>query len=372
MTCCVLLSLLVLSSGSTAFAAENQPDTSAAHERVRAAGRDWLRANDGIGLSIGIHDSGERHFYNFGVTQLDGNSIPTEHTVYEIGQISRLFTGQLLARAVIEGRARLEDDVSRHLDEPYPNLENGGERVRLLHLANSTSQLADNIPDLTQVFPVDGEPLAITYMRVFQQYSRAEFLRQLHRVMPRFPPGSEPRDSNVAPMLLGVALEKIYGAPFADILASEIEKPLRMASGVAPPESRLATGYTSAHQRLPPFAAETQYPSMGLRYSTEDLLTFATWQLLERDASSKLAHRPTWTLADGRQGVGIFWIVTDSPLGRRLRYTGETFGFASLCDLYPEEKVAVVLLSNKSADGAQESLRALSAEIVGLLRPARR
>jgi serine-type D-Ala-D-Ala carboxypeptidase/endopeptidase len=336
---------------------------------IRAAGRAWLVDNDGVGLSIAVYDDGQRRFFNFGTAQLDSGRLPTRDTVYEIGSISKTFTGQLLARAVVEGRAALQDEVSRHLDEPYPNLENGGEQVRLLHLVSSTSQLMDNIPDLTQVRAVPGEPLQLTHMRVLEKYTRAEFLRQLHRVMPRLPPGREPAYSNVGGMLLGVALEKIYGDSFERILAREIEKPLRMASGLAPPAKLLARGHTAANEPLPPFTAKTQYSSQALRYSADDLLKYATWQLVERDASVKLAHRPTWSTPDGRQAVAFFWIVGESPLGRRLRHSGSTFGFASLCELYPDAKVAVVLLSNKTADGAQDSLRALSAKIVGLLRP---
>ncbi len=40
-----------------------------------------------------------------------------------------------------------------------------------------------------------------------------------------------------------------------------------------------------------------------------------------------------------------------------------------MCDLYPEAGIAIVLLSNKAADGAQESLRALSANIAELVAP---
>jgi CubicO group peptidase (beta-lactamase class C family) len=340
-----------------------------ADAQIREMGRQWLIDNDGIGLSIGIYDDGERWFYNFGTTQLDGSRLPGKDTVYEIGAISRTFAGQLLARAVVEGRAALTDEAARHLDHPYPNLENGGEKVRLQHLVSSTSHLIDNIPDLTQVRAVPQEPLPVTHQRVVEQYTRAEFLRQLTRVMPRQPPGGPPANSNVGAMVLGVALEKIYGDSFENILAREIEKPLRMASGVAPPAKLLARGYTASNEPLPPFAARTQYASLGLRYSVEDLLKFAAWQMVERDASVKLAHRPTWSTPDGRAGVAFFWIVGDSPQGRRLQHTGSTFGFASFCDLYPEAKVAVVVLSNKAADGAQDSLRALSAKIIGMLRP---
>ena len=107
-----------------------------------------------------------------------------------------------------------------------------------------------------------------------------------------------------------------------------------------------------------------------MRYSTEDLLRYASWQMVERDASVKLAHQPTWLTPDRRQAVAFYWIVEESPQGRRLRYSGATYGFAGMCDLYPDAGVAVVLLSNKAADGAQESLRALSAKIVELMAPA--
>jgi serine-type D-Ala-D-Ala carboxypeptidase/endopeptidase len=336
---------------------------------IRELARKWLVFNDGVGLSIGIYVKGQRQFYNFGTTRLDGNKVPTENTVYEIGAISKTMTGQLLARAIVEGRAALTDEAGKYLDEPYPNLENGGEAIRLVHLANMTSQLADNIPDLTQVRMVPGESLLRTRMRVLEKYTRAEFLRQLHLLKPRRPPGSDPAHSNVASMLLGVVLEKIYGDPFATIVAREIEKPLKMGNGAAPPAKLLAQGYTHDNEEVPPFSAPTQFASGSLRYSAQDLLRYASWQVVERDASVKLAHQPTWQSQDQRQAVAFYWIIGESPQGRRLRYSGGTSGFASTCDLYPDAGIAIVVLSNKAADGAQETLRALSANIAELLAP---
>jgi CubicO group peptidase (beta-lactamase class C family) len=234
-----------------------------------------------------------------------------------------------------------------------------------------TSQLMDNIPDVSQVRTVPGEPLTTTRMRVLQGYTRKEFLRQLHMVKPRRAPGGDPWHSNVASMLLGVVLEKIYGEPFETILSREIEKPLRMGSGTAPLTRLVARGYSSAGDAVPPFTAATHYPSASLRYSTEDLLNYAAWQMVERDASVKLAHQPTWTTPDKRYAVGFYWIINQSPAGRHLLFSGSTSGFASFCDLYPDSKVAVVLLSTKAADGAQENLRAMSAKIVQLVAPVK-
>jgi CubicO group peptidase (beta-lactamase class C family) len=308
---CVLVGALAGAMAGSSLAAPSP----GADPAIREAGRAWVSDNAGIGLTIGIYDHGRREYFNFGVSQIDGNHLPTPDTVYEIGSLSKTFAGQLLARAVVEGRVTLEDEVAAYLDGPYPNLENGGRKVLLRHLVSSTSQLIDNIPDLTQVRAVPGEPLAVTHMRVFERYSREQFLLQLGRVMPRRPPGDEPAYSNVGGMVLGVALEKIYGEPFERILAREIEKPMRMASGTAPPAKLLARGHTAAGEPVPPFTAPLQFATLSLRYSAKDLLTYATWQLLERDASTKLAHRPTWSTPDGRQGVGFFWILGESPQG---------------------------------------------------------
>ena len=336
---------------------------------VREAGRQFLSQTNGVGLSVGVYANGQRLFYNFGTTQLDGNRQPTKDTVYEIGPISKTFAGQLLARAVVEGRASLNDEVDKYLGAPYPNLANGTEKVRLIHLANMTSQLVDNIPDLTQVRAVPGEPLSATRMRVIGKYTQQQFLLQLHRVAPRMAPGGDPGHSNVAAMLLGVVLEKVYGESFDTILAREIEKPLHMGSGTQPDAKLLAKGYTKDGDALPPLEARMAWPSAALRYSADSLLRYASWQLVERDASVKLAHQPTWSTPDRRNSVAFYWIVTESPYGRRLYYSGETYGFSSVVELYPDAKIAVVLLSNKVAEGAQDSLRALAAKIVETMRP---
>ncbi|MES1263948.1 MAG: serine hydrolase, partial [Peristeroidobacter soli] len=144
---------------------------------------------------------------------------------------------------------------------------------------------------------------------------------------------------------------------------------LRMGSGVSPDLKRLARGYNADNQALPPFAAPILLSSGALRYSADDMLRFAAWQMVERDASVKLAHQPTWTPRDKEGGVGLFWLIGQSPAGRRLQFSGGTYGFASFCDLYPDARVAVVLLSNKAADGAQASLRALSAKLVQRVVP---
>src|SRR5690349_15234089 len=95
------VALLAPSPGFAAQAAK--VETAPFDADIRELGRAWLVDNGGVGLSIGVYENGKRHFYNFGTVQTDSDRIPTKDTVYEIGTLTKVFSGQLLARAVVEG-----------------------------------------------------------------------------------------------------------------------------------------------------------------------------------------------------------------------------------------------------------------------------
>lgn len=52
---------------------------------------------------------------------------------------------------------------------------------------------------------------------------------------------------------------------------------------------------------------------------------------------------------------------------RKLQHSGGTFGYASYCELYPERKFGIVLLSNESDESAQNSLGATAEQVVEAL-----
>ena len=79
-----------------------------------------------MGLSIGVYHRGRTHTYSVGVADLTTRAPATPSTIYAIASLTKTFTGVLLARAELEGRLRLDDDVRRHLDGAFPNLEHRG------------------------------------------------------------------------------------------------------------------------------------------------------------------------------------------------------------------------------------------------------
>ena len=72
------------------------------------------------GLSIGILKDGKIHFYGYGETAKGSKQLPDEHTLFEIGSISKTFTAILLADAVNNGMIKLDDPVNKWLPDSIP------------------------------------------------------------------------------------------------------------------------------------------------------------------------------------------------------------------------------------------------------------
>ena len=194
---------------------------------IDAAARAYLQQEKGTGLSIGIVRDGKVGFHNFG-SSAHGSGPVTDQTEFEIGSIAKTLSGLLLARAVVAGKADLNDDVRKYLDGPYPKLEFQGEPVRLLHLANMTSALPDNLTDFAALEP---DPGRFKRAAALPAYGKARFLADLRAVAPSGKPGASVAHSNAAAQLLNYALERIYGLPYDAIVRREIEAPLRFTAG---------------------------------------------------------------------------------------------------------------------------------------------
>ena len=70
-----------------------------------------------FGLSIGIYKNGKEFYYNYGSLEKDKHVLPTSATVYEIGSITKTFTGILLAQAFLDKKIKLDDDIRKYLKE---------------------------------------------------------------------------------------------------------------------------------------------------------------------------------------------------------------------------------------------------------------
>lgn len=360
-------------SGGPAIAAQPQIAKNTAPtalDRIfQRLGAEFVKDGKADGLSVAVIQDGRVSFYNFGTISRYNPQVPTEHTVYEIGSITKVITGLILGQAVVEGKANLQDDIRRYLPGEYPKLVSDGEPVRLIHLVNTTSALPDNLPDPFALF-AEADPQKIPFLVVeaLDRYTDEAFLTDLGSSSLVGKPGETPRHSNVAANLLGYILGKVYDAPYGTLVARYVEQPYGMHSGIDLSRAPIAaTGYGKGDGAMPLLSARSILASGGLRYSTADMARFLSAQLAGTDPAVRLSQQPAWGSID-KMAIGFNWRISKTVDGkRRLQHTGGTFGFSSYIEMYPELHYGIVLLVNR-AGAAQDQLQVLAEAALEELR----
>ncbi|MEZ4318550.1 MAG: serine hydrolase domain-containing protein [Myxococcota bacterium] len=292
-----------------------------------------LLEEDRIGvLVVAVIADGEVRTLTFGARSegVDKN------TGFEIGSVSKAFTGLLLAEAVRRGEVALTDPVSKHVSSPIPTWE--GTEITLLDLATHTSGLPRLPADFAPTDPRD--PYAhLTWTQVEQSLAKTVLDAK---------PGESYLYSNLGAALLGHALEQAGGKPYAELLAERVVDPLHLEStdvdGVAVLQGHDADGVAVPAWSLGPYA-----PAGGIHSTARDLTRVAAALLKpEGDIGTSIALATQSHRSLGDQGsLGLFWHRT--PEGA-VWHNGQTGGFHALVAAAPARNIAVVALGDTATD----------------------
>jgi CubicO group peptidase (beta-lactamase class C family) len=370
----------VVLSASPLFAAQNaqpeivtsEPSPDQITAIVSQAAESYFKDSPhAAGLSIGLLKDGHSYLYNFGKVRQGEKGAPSSDTIFAIASISKTFTGTLLAQAVLEKRVRFDEDVRKYLDGAYPNLEFEGHPIELQFLVNHNSGLPFNLPDIPENRPPFSAPVSSTIRQTLNNYSRQDFLRDLHAVQIKTVPGQKFSYSNAAAVLLSIVLERVYQMPYEEIVKRKIAGPLGMQDTTISLSDaqrvRLAQGYdeNGAVVGYPP---EIMLGAAGLKSTAADLLKYAGWELAEQDPAVKLSHQPRFVLTEN-YSVGLNWQIIKSEANRRIWQDGSTPGFLSICMTFPELHMAVVVLSNEDDAASSHAFDGIANRIAKSLDP---
>ena len=350
----LLFAILMLAAAVPAGAAEtsDRPE--------QQLGRLFVASGMADGLAMAVIQNDRVQYFNFGTISPTSVQPPTPDTAFEIGSITKVFTSLLLAQAVVEGRVGLHDDIRQHLPGDYPNLAWDGAPVQLVHLAETTSGLPDNIPDLAPYLAQGGAARApFLIAERWQDYTEADLLAALASARLVSKPGAESRHSNVAASLLGIILERVYAEPYPSLVKRHIEQPFGMATGTGN-RRPLAIGRDANGNTMPLIVGRHILAAGGLRYSSADLGRFVRAQIRAQSPAIRLSQQAT---GGGQPAtLGFNWqFASDRVHGRILRTSGGTFGSSSYVEIRPDRGCGLVLLANRS--GAEGALYTLASEI---------
>jgi CubicO group peptidase (beta-lactamase class C family) len=339
-----------------------------------------------VGLSIGIYDNGKSSYYNFGTTTKDKKNLPSENTIYEIGSITKTFCGYILAKAVLEKKVIITDDIRKYIDGNYPNLEFSGHAIELVHLANTTSGIPEWVPVEPEIIK-NAPPDSVAFLRaaIFGNYTRKDFFNGLHQIKLDTIPGFKTKHSNGAAQLLAYILQNVYQKPFEKLVEEYILKPNGMTqSFFSVPDSKKkyqANGYDDKGRLAPDEFRKPYFRSMGgLQSCAKDLVNYIKLHLSKENEIVFLNHKRTidinaqtgrsaGLLPDSLINAGVYSVALNW-----LRYEpeknnvqcwadGGTTGFNSYLVFYPEHNCGIVILANKSDEKTFKSLPGIAYEI---------
>jgi CubicO group peptidase (beta-lactamase class C family) len=323
---------------------------------VQTAAKDYMENKNVAGLSIGVFTNNDMYIYNFGETKKGNGSLPTKNTIYEIGSVTKVFTGILLANAVVEGKVKLDDDIRKYLPGVYTNLEYQGKPVTLLQLSNHTSGL----PFTVRLPDTKEDPFS-----PFVNFNDDMLFKILHAVKLDTIPGVQRNYSNLGTAILGQILAKIYGQSYEKLLTTYILKPYGMKQTKIilskKEKSKMSTGYDMEGKETKYWYNKLAESVGGIHSTASDMLLFIKKQMSDVDSATNLSHQPTF--GDKKEGVGLNWDIYTTKKGYlRLAHDGGTDGFTSVCMIYPEIKSGFVLLTN-NGDHNDEAFNNISLSV---------
>ena len=294
-------------------------------------------------IAIGLVDEQGVRFYNFGHTRSGGPEV-SEHTIYEIGSITKVFTAILLAQQVLAGNMSLNDSINQYLPSEAQVPAKGEQAITLGSLSDHTS----GIPRL----PANMAPA--NPKNPYADYSVEQMYVFISSYEPTREVGAAYEYSNLAQGLLGHILALHANLPYEQLVMNEIAQPLEMEeTGITlslPMQHNLAIGHAGSTETdnwdIPTLAG-----AGALRSSTSDMVKFlaANLGLTETSLreSMELTHRVRHSQA-GEMRVGLGWHIKAGKEGDVIWHNGGTGGYRAFAGLVKETGKGVVVLTNSS------------------------
>ncbi|WP_165372398.1 serine hydrolase domain-containing protein [Nocardioides iriomotensis] len=247
-----------------------------------------------------------------GVRDAERGGAVDEHTVFEIGSVTKVFTALLLADQVVAGAVVLAEPLQALLPDVVIPVR--GRPVTLLDLATHTSGFPRLPPGLVrQALRHRDDPYA--------RFTEDDLHAALERVKPKREPGGKWSYSNFGAAVLGHALARRAGTTYDRLLAERVTGPLGLADTVLAlrpdQEDRRAHGHTRRGRPTDDWSMPAM-PGMGALHSTvTDLTTFLRAQLDPESTPLAEAIRMTREPRAGREPmqVALGWLVSPMPKG---------------------------------------------------------
>src|SRR6516165_6249112 len=312
-----------------------------------------------------VKDGQIAYLHAYGDARLDPSAAAKPEMRYSIGSISKQFTAASILILQEQGKLSLDDKVAKFL----PNLTRANE-VTIRQLLSHTSGYQDYWPQ-DYVMPMMLQP--VTTQKILDTWARKPL---------DFDPGAKWQYSNTNYVIAGLIVEKASGEPLLQFLQEKVFTPLNMKSVADSDQAKLGDTDPTGYLRYalgPPRPAPKEgkgwlFAAGELAMPAEDL---AKWDIsiMDQKLLKPASYHDFETEVLLKNGLGTRYglgVDVRSEFGHRaLAHGGEVSGFTSENIVFPDERVAVVVLTNQdAADAAGNIARSVAPLLLASEDPA--
>src|SRR5215471_11354715 len=338
----LLFAIILAVPGARAMAqAQLSPDLREKIDKIAAG----ALAKTGVpSASVAIVTDGHIAYVKaYGDARLEPKVAATSQMRYSIGSISKQFTAAAILLLQEQGKLSLDDKVSRFI----PDLTRASE-VTIRELLSHTSGYQDYWPQ-DYVMPMMLQP--VTASKIMDIWARKPL---------DFAPGTQWQYSNTNYVIAGVIVEKASGVPLFQFLREKVFGPLEMRSVTDSDQEKLGDSDPTGYFRyglgpLHPAPKEGKgwlFAAGELAMTAGDL---ARWDvsIIDRKLMKPASYHEMETnvlLKNGSSsnyGLGVS--VGRESGHRSISHGGEVSGFTAENIVFPDERVAIVVLTNQDA-----------------------
>jgi CubicO group peptidase (beta-lactamase class C family) len=316
-------------------------------EKIDKVVADTLTRTGVPSASIAIVKDGQIAYVRaYGDARIEPKTPATSSMRYSIGSISKQFTAAAILLLQEQGKLSLDDKVGKYI----PDLTRANE-VTIRQLLSHTSGYQDYWPQ-DYVMPMMLQP--VTAPKILEMWAKKPL---------DFDPGTKWQYSNTNYVIAGVIVEKVSRMPLLKFLQEKVFTPLAMTSVMDTDQEKLGdtdpTGYMRyALGPLRPAPKEGKgwlFAAGELAMPAQDL---AKWDISIMDQKLLKPSSYSEMGSDVRLKNGVatnygLGVSVNSQGGHRaLSHGGEVSGFTAQNIVFPDDRAAVVVLTNQDAASA--------------------
>jgi CubicO group peptidase (beta-lactamase class C family) len=299
------------------------------------------------GATAGILVGDDCFTASYGIRSADDPVPVRPDALFQVGSISKTFTGAAVMVLVQEGKVALDDPVARHLPDLGPATGLDFDTITVEQV-------------LSHQAGFDGDHLFVQ-----REWDDLTVLATARRL---FEPGTGYSYNNAGFSVAGAVIEAASGQPYETFVRERLLRPLGMPAAGFTADAAITHPVTTPHwvfgDRAHPIRGggwqprwelgPVDRPAGGLIASVEHLMTWCRFQqtgtaiddspILSAESLRRL-HTPVVT-ADALDSIGLDWHVRALDGVRSIGHGGVTAGYVSDLVIVPDRDFAFVGLTN--------------------------